>query len=155
MKVFIEENTKEAMKLLSITQYPFSEITLKEKYRTAILKCHPDKNEHADAEEKTKQVNAAHTLLKNLAMSEPTEEKANIIKAQYKKEKEDMFIFWEKCKHCNGTGKRIIKEPQTQLQLLQKQMPKYRAETCLKCMGNCEIKREIFNPVIPKGAILK
>ncbi len=153
MKIFIGENTKKAMETLMINHYPFSETTLKKNYKSIIKKHHPDTNKQKEAEEKTKQINSAYDLLKNLAMTEPTDKKANIIKEQHEKEKEDIFIFWEKCKPCHGTGKRVIQEYSDLFQ--KRATTKFRVETCFKCQGVGETKLEIFNPVIPKGAILK
>ena len=153
MEIFIEENTKKAMKILMIDHYPFSETTLKKNYRTVVRQHHPDINKQQEAEEKTKQINDSYNLLKNLAMAEPTNEKAAIVREQYEREKEDMFVFWEKCKSCNGTGKRVIQD-YSNTSAAQGRTPKYRVETCLRCKGLCETKLKIFNPVIPKGAIL-
>ena len=94
MKIDIGENTREAMKVLAIEDFPFSETTLKHNYKQLMFKYHPDRN-NGETLEQAKSISEAYSGLKNLAMSEPTEEQCNIIKDQHGKEKEDMFMFWE------------------------------------------------------------
>lgn len=71
-----------------------------------------------------------------------------VVKEQYGKDKQDKFIFWEKCVRCSGTGKIVYSI------LNEKMKMEYRVEVCPKCYGLGEVKLEVFNPVIPKGAIL-
>jgi len=163
MKIIIEEKTKNAMKRLMIKNFPFSETTLKQNYKQLVFKYHPDRNkDDKEAEAKAKEIINAYKLLENLAITEPTEETANIIKKQYKKDKLDMFIFWEPCQRCKTTGKIIIREwPNITIKdrlnfdfYSKKIHPKYRSEICPVCHGVGEVKVKLFNPVIPKGGVM-
>jgi len=147
-EIHIGSKTKEAMKILEIDQFPFSESALKTSYKRLIFRYHPDRNgEDERCLSKTKEIIEAYNHIKNLAAPEPTEDEAAIIRKQFNKEKEDIFTFWRPCKNCKSTGRVITEESRGK-------KTEYHAKICPACKGACEIRLEIFNPVIPKGAIM-
>lgn len=159
MQIIIGDKTKEAMSVLMLETFPFSEPMLKKNYRELIFKHHPDRNKNSEASIAiSKQITNAFNLLENLAIPEVSESEAAIVKGQYKQEKLDMFTFWEPCKRCNATGKIIISTPITIKEFynptLRASKPKFRAEICPVCKGKGENKIEVFNPIIPKGAVM-
>jgi len=150
MRITIGESTKKAMECLNIELYPFTYEELKSNFRELMKKYHPDvaKGNKEEAEKKTKDITNSFRLIENLAIDTGTisEDKARITKEL---EEDDMFIFWEKCEECFGTGRirRFISKG------LGKR-PEIVFDSCWKCKGIGKIKVELFNPAIRKGAIL-
>lgn len=107
--VIIGNKTKEAMKILEIESFPFTESKLKSKFRQLAMINHPDKlNSNASL---MKKINEAYSYIKNLAMKDNELElkKEDILKAERKNE--DIFELFDTCKNCNGTGERVIHHP--------------------------------------------
>jgi hypothetical protein len=148
MKVLISENTLKAMEVMQIPDFPFTESTLQTSKKALVIQYHPDRNKDPEASEKMKEINCVFDLLEPLALPEITDEKSRILKQVYEVEKEDIFTIWESCMRCNQTGK-IVLNKGTHKQ------PKYIVNICHECGGVTKIKLNLFNPIIPKGAILK
>lgn len=91
--------TEDAMALLGITSYPFSGSTLKKAWIEMVTKWHPDVNKARDATEKTKRINDAYSLLKNLAIDEIEQPKPEPIF-----HKAPPTLFTEECPSCGGHG---------------------------------------------------
>lgn len=145
MQVTIGRNTKAAMDVLMISDFPFSSSTLKSNYRTLAKKYHPDVNPTKDAHTMTKKIINAFSILENLATFELKDNEVRIIKEEYEKDKLDMFSFYNPCTACNSTGKTVRRTVG---------FKNYRVEICTVCKGLCKVKLEVFNPVIPKGAVM-
>ena len=142
MQITIGDRTRQNMKLFGLIKYPFDETQLKKAYRQAVKEAHPDTG---GSEDKFKRVNKAYVELLPLCIM-ATPETAIKINKQYTSEKDDLFasILWLKCKKCNGTGN-IIHERRENI---------FTVTKCLKCFGAGRFKIELFNPVIPIGAVL-
>jgi len=148
MLIRIGKATEEAMEILGIKEYPFTETTLRTIKKALVLQYHPDKNKDPEATEKMKEINCAFDILESIALPEITDEKSRVAKELYDIEKEDIFVIWEPCGRCNQTGKVV-----TNISVNKK--PKYIASICHSCSGIGKRKLNLFNPLIPKGAILK
>ena len=145
MFITIGDKTRKNMSILEIYQYPFSTTELKTNFKRLISENHPDKGGNA---EKASAITSAYNELKNLAISESTEEKCQRLRNEQDAEIEkDMFYLFNSCEHCKGTGKeRYIVGSGKQ--------KSYKFRRCLKCHGVGRFPVNPFNPVIEKGAIL-
>lgn len=145
MFITIGNKTKKFMKILELHQYPFSVAELNSSYKRLIKIHHPDKG---GDENTAKQIIIAYEALKNLAISETTIEKCQRLARKYDEEiAKDMFILFNNCEYCNGTGNERYTVGKGKHQ-------SFKFRRCLKCYGTGKIPMNPFNPVIPKGAIL-
>ena len=178
MRIIIGDRTEKAMKILAIPEYPFTPEELSTKFRLLIKKVHPDVNGSEEAKKLSQEVISSYKLLKNLAISCYGEKVIKWSTAPYACPKCNPFplalfnrqrgvicnqclngvftlrngrkvtcrkckgtgIYKFKCRACNGTG--YVGNVKTEF------------INCGKCSGTGKIKLDLFNPVIPKGAVL-
>lgn len=212
MKITIGSNTENAMNVLGIDSYPFTEIELKTKFRKLIHEHHEDKG---GSKEKTQEILEAYKHLKNLAMNSIISEEDTKNELAKQQQENDPFGIYETCIYCKGLGKialsalKYIKCPDCSsgthfwefrgFGVLRKQCShcngtgKYKKidgniiickicsgrgefrqkcskcngigvienknyieyKICMNCKGTGQVRLELWNPVIPKGAIIK
>jgi DnaJ-class molecular chaperone len=152
MKVTIGDRTKEAMAILKIQEFPFSEKLLKKNFRIILDHFHPDKNKGKGSHEKTVEAINAYKVLKNLAL-----ESIDSSKAKKKMKSDELFSMWVKCMSCYGTGRvthrRFVGYRRVGL-FSSESVHETVLVQCRKCKGLGEYELDLNNPVIPKGAIL-
>lgn len=131
----IGDKTKEHMAVLNIDDFPFTEGELSKKFKAKIQVAHEDKGGSKD---EARKVLEARKFLKNMVQE-------NLDRGHEVKEHvtDDIFSNPETCTRCSGRGyhfnHRRIDAPN---------------KPCSKCKGKGKVEREMFNPLIPKGAIL-
>lgn len=128
----IGDNTKGHMAILGIENFPFTEEELRKNFKSTIKQTHEDVGGTKD---KARKVIEAREYLKNMVQE-------NIDSGCAIKEplKDDLFSNAVPCKRCNGTGA--------------KRDYYGRPLTCNVCKGRGKVENEMFNPVIPRGAVL-
>lgn len=134
-----------ALRTLGILETPFSESELKHKFRDTIKLCHEDKGGNKNDSQK---IIDAYNYLKPFAVSETPKETARRIRFEIQTEIEnDMFALYRDCIRCNGTGNEVYT-----VKIKKREQKKVRI--CPNCRGIGKIEVNVFNPVIPKGAVL-
>jgi DnaJ-class molecular chaperone len=100
--VIIGDKTKEAMTLMGIEIFPFTESEIKSKFRNLAKKYHPDKLNGDNSS--MKKINVAYSHIKYLAIKDNgiAEKGKNILKEEQKNE--DIFQLFDTCEKCKGTG---------------------------------------------------
>lgn len=104
MLITIGDETRKAMTLLGIKDYPFSSKELRANYKQLLKQHHPDLNGNsAKATKKTQKVTSAYNKIKNLTIDIGMD---NLSKAKerFQKSEKDMFDLWDDCKLCHGEG---------------------------------------------------
>ena len=136
MLVNIGDKTREHMAVLDIDSFPFTEEELSKKFKSKIYIAHEDKGGSSG---EARKVLEARAFLKNMVQ-------ANIDRGSEVREhvEDDIFSNPETCIRCSGRGYHF--NPQRRVGGPNR--------TCSKCNGKGKVEREMFNPVIPKGAIL-
>jgi DnaJ-class molecular chaperone len=137
MKITIGESTKERMAILNIENFPFSEKELKSNFRKLLHIHHEDKG---GSKNKTQQIIEAYNFLKNMVVENVSDSS--------KPAKDDLFDLSARCHVCNGLGS--VLERQFGYFSSGEQIKKQ----CYKCKGTGKVEMELFNPVIPRGAVL-
>lgn len=122
MKIKIGDKTKEYMKILEVTEYPFTISILQTNYKALLMKNHPDRG---GSNEKTACIITAYKELKNLAIGTPQKIEKKKLKCK------DIFSLFELCPICGGTGKRFVKS----YRMVDKTQGKTRIKTCPDCLG--------------------
>jgi DnaJ-class molecular chaperone len=136
MRLIIGEGTKEYMTILTIESFPFSEKELKSKYRSLLHAHHEDKG---GDKKKTQQIIEAYNFLKNMVVENVSKEKPALLK-------KDLFDLTKACSVCGGFGKIVTKSLYTKIK---------NSKDCYTCNGTGRVEMELFNPVIPRGAVLQ
>lgn len=144
IKLTSRESLK-AMKLLGITEQPFSESQLKSAFRKEVKASHEDKGGDKD---KSREIIEAFEHLKPFAVLETAPEIARKLKKEISEDiKKDMFSLYKTCEKCYGTGNLVYT-------VLIKGRSVKKVKLCPFCRGVGKIKVTVFNPVIEKGALL-
>ena len=181
MLITIGNNTREAMKIMGIAEYPFTVAEIKSVYRKRMLVCHPDRG---GDEEQAKKITVAYDLLRPLALSDVTDNESVLESTiQEKKQNEDIFALYKTCENCKGLGK--IPVPDSlyacvncashicRLFYVHPRSSRFgyictsscagrwcpmeaatKWQHCYVCKGTGKIELHPFNPVIPKAAVL-
>lgn len=161
MRLLISDNTKKAMVILQLNNFPFTKEEVKDRFKESIKKAHPDVG---GSDEQAKKVLSAYNILKNLCIENIKEEKPP-------EEIQLKTGFWTACDFCNGSGTKLKKVKSLivcptcdddghwcrhchKTGYIETFIGKLAKVDCPICHGKGKVVVDPFNPVVIKEAIL-